>query len=103
MHSVGDYYNGTGPFSDVYINNNIIRFKMTVSSGSNIVTFNNNILLGEGYGFNAEYFRNNIIWQNDANMNVTTAYSENNIASNNILSGNRNVKKKRTIMCRAYQ
>jgi len=88
MHSVGDYYNGTGPFSDVYINNNIIRSKMSVSAGSNIATFNNNILLGDGYGFHAEYFRNNIIWQNDANMNVTTGYSEYNIASNNILSGN---------------
>ncbi|WP_340114077.1 hypothetical protein [Maribellus mangrovi] len=87
MHSVGDYYNGTGPFSDVYINNNIIRNKMGASAGSHIVTFNNNILLGDSYGFNAEYFRNNIVWQNDALIKVNSAYIENNIASNNILTG----------------
>lgn len=88
LHSVDDYYNGTGTFSDVYINNNIIRIKMGIFEQSNIVTFNNNILLGDSYGFSAEYFRNNIVWQNDAVINVNSAYSENNIASNNILTGN---------------
>lgn len=87
MNGVDDYYNGTGVFSEVYVNNNIIRGKMGITESSNFITFNNNILLGDSYGFNSEYFQNNIIWQNDAVMNVNAAYNENNIGSNNILDG----------------
>lgn len=88
MAGVDDYYNGTSVFSDVYIKNNIIRNKMGITASSNFIAFDNNILLGESYGFNAEYFRNNIITRSFINMSVNSGNNSNNIGTNNMLEGN---------------
>ena len=90
---VDDYYSGTG-FSSIYLNNNIITGRMEIAEDCHFLSVKNNIFLGTSYKFNAYHFRNNIVIENDAAMNINSAYIENNIGTNNVfgeVNGNKNV------------
>jgi hypothetical protein len=83
---INDWNTGT-EFFDVYFNNNIVTGDMTINNTCNIVACNNNIFLGDSYTFVAYHFRNNIVVDGTAALNIQSSYIQNNIASNNIFTG----------------
>lgn len=79
-------------FNNVYVNNNIMTESVEVNDLCHFLSYQNNILLGTSYTFNAYHFRNNIVISGDATMNINSAYIENNIGTNNVFGeGNLNV------------
>lgn len=80
--------NSSTTFDEVYFNNNIVTGSISNSDTENIITLNNNILLGSSFSFRAFQVHNNILIDGTATININSTNVEKNISTNNIFGEN---------------
>lgn len=75
-------------FADIIFNNNILfKTSISINNNCNFSTFNNNILKVNAITLRTSAFRNNILTNASATVNVNSSFIEKNICTNNILGG----------------
>lgn len=86
LRGISGYFSST-VFDQVVLSNNIVTGNISLNPSATVVSCYNNIFLGNSYTFRVVEFRNNIVTNGSATLNLNSSIIERNIGSNNIFGG----------------